>query len=278
MKAFAAAILVSVVALAASQSNALAGAAYRVAGEELHSGRATLSVVLDERPVERDLKQLVVSLQAQRSPSKAPLAAIAFHIAAAGRPLPVWAEATFEPELRVSILGLRRDEVEFFRAEASVDGRDVVGVWVTSPPALPGKLTIWRAPSRQLFAEWHLRSGQKTADEVFEGRNNRGRHYQVAGANGEYYLALWNGALELGDRSAVLAVAERLSYERAPVRASPAVGQTAVSPPVVAPANAFAEAPVVKPRKFRRRAARTVSRAARQKSVHDTIAASLRNF
>ena len=80
-----------------------------------------------------------------------------------------WASATLLREVRVKIPGLRLDEERLFTAEAHADRRDVIGAWLTSTPATPGRLTIFREGKR-LYAEWRLRSGVTTKDELSETR------------------------------------------------------------------------------------------------------------
>ena len=104
--------------------------------------------------------------------------------------------------------------------------------------------TIWREADRKVYAEWHLRNGSKNVDELIETRSQRGRRYQIVGADGGYYLGLWNGTLELGDKDNVIAFAERLQYEKAragmPVAASSKSMPLNISTPIAKTDDAIA--------------------------------------
>ena len=135
-----------------------------------------------------------------------------------------WADVRPGQSMKITINGIRAGEIETYRAEAAADTRNVIGVWVTAAPAVPGRLTIWRDKTGKHFAEWRLRNGQKTTDELDENKVSKGRRFDIRGSSGGYYLAAWNGQLELGEKSNVIAVAERLTYDKAAPAATP--GQT----------------------------------------------------
>ncbi|MBL8883890.1 MAG: hypothetical protein JNL45_12660 [Hyphomicrobium sp.] len=171
-----------------------------------------MAVRVDERLSERVLYDLASDLAAKHKPGET-IAAISFFLPKSDLAAQPWAIARFEttpPE--IAILGLRAEEEALFRSEAQLDARDVVGVWLTSPPALPGKLTILKSKDG-LIAEWHLRNGQKTYDKLSASRSSRGVRYTVVGGDGAYYLAARGGELLLGDATRIIAVAERLPVD-----------------------------------------------------------------
>ena len=53
-----------------------------------------------------------------------------------------WASVLFAPEPKVMVHGLSRTDEELFLAEHRADRRPLLGSWLTSPPAAPGRLTI----------------------------------------------------------------------------------------------------------------------------------------
>ncbi len=196
-------------AMAVCATGALAGPAFQIVSEDDSAGVRSLAVRIENRVAESDLRQWAKTLRASRADGKAP-AKIAFYLPSMKLAQAPWAEIRFDAETKVSINGLRFDEVQSFSADVASDHRAVIGHWLTSPPALPGKLTILREKSGRLIAEWHLRNGQKTVDELREGRSQRGRRYEITDADGGYYLMLGSGDLELGQNGAAIAVAERL--------------------------------------------------------------------
>jgi hypothetical protein len=216
------AVVASSVAAAAEQAQS-----FRVISEDGPAEARRLTVRLDRRLSETDLAAIANALKAHQKAGTT-TAAAAFYLPVMTTKDRAWAEAKFAASTQVAINGLRLDEEDAFRAAASRDGRDVIGHWLTSPPALTGMLTIVREKSGKLVAEWHLRNGQKTSDEVIESRAHNGRRFDVSGGDGSYYLATWSGPLELGQKSNVIAVAERLIVQKAEVaKAESAKPQTA---------------------------------------------------
>lgn len=221
-----------------------------------------IAVRVNERISERALYDLANEINTKRKTGET-VASVSFFLPKADLAAQPWAIARFQGALPdVSILGLRAEEEALFRSEAQLDSRDVVGVWLTSPPALPGKLTILRS-KEGLVAEWHLRSGQKTTDRVTTSRTSRGMRYTVVGGDGAYYLATYGGDLLLGDASRVIAVAEKLPVDPT---ARVAAKTTEASP---VSATADPASPVAKPS---RTPSRRASRSAPARKSSATVA------
>lgn len=256
-----AAVAVCIVAALPTPATAQAATHKIVSIDRSHDGRTVTSVRLSERVSEPDLKALAAKIRAQAPADKKP-ATLNFYLPSMELNSAGWADVVFadgvEAPARVTIRGLRLEEVRAYRAAASSDQRALIGVWLTSPPALAGKLTIWRDKDRTIFSEWELRTGTKTIDELTETRSQRGRRYVIDGGDGGYYLALWNGALELGDASNVIAIAERLTLDTpksAPLISAQQSGGTqngdrsGVTAPAVGDEAAGLALPVARPRK-----------------------------
>ncbi len=202
---------------------------HEIVSEDIRDGVAIFSVRLDDRLSEADVKALAHDIRTKAPPAKQPQS-IKFFLSAMALSAPAWADVDFGPDARVTIRGLRLEEERAFRAEAAGDQRALIGVWLTSPPALTGKLTIWRDKNKKLFSEWQLRTGIKTVDALTEIRSQRGRRYAIDGSDGGYYLALWNGELELGDATNVVAIAERLTINSKPPLQAAASAQPQTPP------------------------------------------------
>lgn len=199
----------------------------------------TLAVRLEGRLLQKDLKDLALTIAAGRKKGET-VTSLRFYLPGNDLSQDPWATAQLEGEaVQLSILGLRAEDEAQYRAEAQSDTRDVVGVWLTSPPALPGKLTILRSAKGEFMAEWHLRSGQKTTDQLILSRSSRGQRYDVVGGDGAYYLATWGGPLALGDATRIIAYGEKLIIEKKP---APAPAPVAVQTPK--PAEPGSAAPV----------------------------------
>ena len=216
--------------------------AYKIVSDDNAMGLRRVTVRIDRRLSESDLRAVSETVRKTQKAGAA-VDTVTFYLPAMKLAQGPWAQQQLGTSGKITILGLRLDEENAYRAEALSELRPVIGMWLTSPPAMPGRLTIWRDRNGKTFAEWRLRNGQKTVDELNEQHSSRGRRFDIAGASGAYYLATWGGELELGDTSSVIAVAERLVIEKstasvAPKRsldlkasAAPASNARAVSPP-----------------------------------------------
>lgn len=123
-----------------------------------------------------------------------------------------WASVLFAPEPKVLVHGLTRQDEALFLAEYAADKRFMLGSWLVSPPAAPGRLTIY-ADHGKVFAEWRLRNGQKTVEELHDFIGRQGRRFALA--DGGYYVLSRSGDLEIWDRQTLIATAERITPERA---------------------------------------------------------------
>lgn len=214
---------------------------YDLFAEDGPADARKLFVRIKARLPESGLKDLAASLAARSKPGTR-LALVNVYLAGNAKAADPWAIVRIvEGAPQISVLGLRAEEEAVFRAEAQADTRDVVGHWLTSPPALPGKLTIVRGSGGRFVAEWHLRNGQKTSDEVAASRSSRGQRFDVIGGEGNYYVAAWDGSLQLGDATRTIAVAERLIVEPRPAAPVAAKAQSRTQSAALPTAAAAAE-------------------------------------
>ena len=207
---------------------------FKIVAVDGNADARVLAVRLEARVLQKDLKSLVQTIAASRKKGEK-VASLRFYLPGSELSQDPWATAQIDgSEIQLHVLGLRAEEVAQYRAEAQADTRDVVGVWITSPPALPGKLTIFKNPKGGFAAEWHLRSGQKTTDQVTMSRAYRGYRYDVVGGDGAYYLATWSGPLQLGNSTRIIAYGEKLLIEKKPVTAPAPVAVQKPGSPVAA--------------------------------------------
>ena len=254
MRRIAAAVALAAFGLFASAANA--APQYRIISEDGASDALRVAVRLEARQHEADLR-LVADEVRSRLPAQKHVRSVVFFLPFMDISGPAWAEVKLVPAAAVTISGLRLEEEVAFRREASADTRALIGVWLTSPPALAGRMTLYRDGRGKTFAEWQLRSGEKTTDEVSEARSNRGRRYEIAASKGGYYQIVSGGMLELGNAGTVIAVAEPLQLLPA-TKAMPATSASATlelakpgAPPKAAGEAAIAAAaPAVIPTKL----------------------------
>ncbi|MEQ1710763.1 MAG: hypothetical protein ABL908_05110 [Hyphomicrobium sp.] len=217
--------------------------AYKIISEDGADERRSVSVRLAARLRESEIRRLADGLVARRRPSSAAgsgagpgIGRIIFKFYLDGMTVDQspWATATYQSELKIAISGLKLEEEELYLSELRNDRRQLVGAWLTSPPAVPGRLAIFRDKGK-VFAEWRLRNGLKTVDELDESRVNRGRRYDVKGENAGHFVVTAAGTLELRDADKLIAVAERVSPDKlvpqAPVSAGPNGSPATGAPP-----------------------------------------------
>lgn len=201
-----------------------------VAEDRGTEGRRVIEVSLERRAAETELMRIAGDVKARGArPNERTI--VNFHLGTTKVSGTPWAVARFKPDTRVLVIGLRLDEEERYVAEARADKRNLVGVWLTSSPLSPGKMTIYRESGR-LFAEWRLRGGQVSVLEL-AGHPVRGNRLTDKSAKSrDNFVLLGNGELEVRDGDQSVGVAERVSLSaNAPHVARPSAAPLAPLPP-----------------------------------------------
>lgn len=192
--------------------------AFNPVSEDLSEQRRAVYVRVDRRIDEDDLLAIATQLEAKGTKT---YARTYVNFILPGMPVNhgAWASVLFAPEPKVMVHGLSRSDEELFLAEHRADTRPLLGSWLTSPPAAPGRLTIY-SDHGKVFAEWRLRGGQKTVDELHDQTVKGVRRFDVPG--GGYYLLTRSGELEIWDKATLIATAERIrpSHLSAPALAT----------------------------------------------------------
>jgi hypothetical protein len=206
MRAILAAVCVAILVVPAAAQTV---PAYRIVAEEKTDTSRTVDVRVERRLGETDIGSIANAV-VNREQRPYLRTIVNFSLPSARTGEPPWASATLVREVRVKIPGLRLDEEQQFTAEARADKRDQVGSWLTSTPATPGRLTIYRE-NKRLFAEWRMRSGVRSLDEVTETRVSAGRRFDLKSGNtDDHFLVTHAGDLEIRAKGALIAVAERI--------------------------------------------------------------------
>lgn len=201
--------------------------AFNTISEDLSEQRRAVFVRLERRLAEADLLRVGEYIKEH---AKRPFARTQVNYFLPGMPLNLgpWASIQFAPEPKIMVHGLRREDEELFLAEHQADRRSLLGAWLTSPPAAPGRLTIYSDRGR-VYAEWRLRNGQKTLDELADSAAKAGRRFDVQG--GGYYILAKSGELEIWDKTTLIAVAERIRPEHLTLPTAVALGPKL--PPII---------------------------------------------
>jgi hypothetical protein len=198
--------------------------AYDIAYDATTDGRRTVGVRLERRLDDATLIRIATAVHARSAPGVS-RARVTFLLPGQAVADP-WATVVLSPEPRVTIHGLSVADVDALTAEHRADQRTMVGSWLTSPPAPPARLTIYRSGGR-LLAEWRLRNGQRTVDDLQETASDAGRSYVVAG--GGSFLVVRSGELQIWDGTTRIATAERIRAEPPPAAVAARGNETAPS-------------------------------------------------
>jgi len=192
---------------------------HQIIAEEASDKRRAVSVRIPQRLDEADVVQLAKAIHARAQP---PATRSYVNFFLPGFPLGqgAWASVVFTPKPRFLAHGLKRDDEQMLLAEHRADARHLLGSWLTPPPAALGRLTIYSDAGR-IFAEWRLKNGQKTVDELKDASTSAGRRFDIAGGgqSSGHYVLLRSGDLEIWAGSTLVAVAERIREDVAPVTA-----------------------------------------------------------
>jgi hypothetical protein len=204
IRALMSALIAGLMSLPASANEMLP--TYRIVSEDGEKNALRIAVRLEERQIETTLQAIADDVR-----SACPKVTVHFFLPSSEISDKAWAEVrlTTPQPSRSPAYGATKRKL-FFRAEAASDRRNRVGVWLISPPALTGRLTIYRDTKGASFAEWRLRNRQTTTDALQEVRTPRGRRFVIADSDGGYYQIGANGTLELGVQGRRIAIAEPL--------------------------------------------------------------------
>jgi len=192
---------------------------HQIITEEASDKRRAVSVRISQRLDEADVVQLAKAIHARaRSPETRSY--VNFFLPGVPLGQGAWASVVFTPQPRFLAHGLKRDDEQMLLAEHRADARHLLGSWLTPPPAALGRLTIYSDAGR-VFAEWRLKNGQKTVDELKDASTSAGRRFDVAGGGqgSGHYVLLRSGDLEIWAGTTLVAVAERIREDVAPVTA-----------------------------------------------------------
>lgn len=183
--------------------------AYNSVSEDISEQRRAVYVRVDHRIDEDGLLRIAEQVEAK---GKKAFARTYVNFILPGMPVNqgAWASVLFAPEPKVMVHGLSRSDEELFLSEHRADRRPLLGSWLTSPPAAPGRLTIY-SDHGKVYAEWRLRGGQKTVDELRDSTTKTARRFDVPG--GGFYVLTRAGELEIWDKTTLIATAERIRPE-----------------------------------------------------------------
>lgn len=217
---------------------------HRVLLEDISEHRRQVSVRIERRLAEAELMRLGDALRSRQT-RPFPRTVINFFLPGQDVQQGAWASLAYTTESKLTINGLRREDEDVLTAESLADKRHLLGAWLTSPPAALGRLTIF-SDAGKIYGEWRLRSGQRTVDELIDVSSRSERRFEVPG--GSTYVLTRSGDLEIREKTALVAVAERIRPHYLALPASVALGAAAPTTKTAAVLAATpAPAPTSKP-------------------------------
>jgi hypothetical protein len=182
---------------------------FSVVSDEMSEQRRAVSVRLERRLDEVALMNIASNLKA-RAKRDVAKTQISFFLPGMPTNQGSWANVLFSPAPKLVVSGLRLEDEQLLQAEFQADTRSMLGSWLTSPPAPAGRLTIYSDHGR-IFAEWRLRSGMKSVEELREAGSGKVRRFELAG--GGSYVLTKSGDIEIWDQATLIAVGDRLRIE-----------------------------------------------------------------
>lgn len=184
---------------------------HQVFAEESHEKRHSVSVRIERRLDESDAVRVATTLLRRATPAPA-RSNVNFFLPGMAMSQGAWAMVSFNPRPKFVVFGLKLEDERALIAEHRADKRPLLGSWLTSPPAAAGRLSIY-SEAGKIFAEWRLRNGQRTIDEVQDVSTANMRRFLVPGG-GNYTLSR-SGDLEIWSGQTLVAIGERIR-ERSP--------------------------------------------------------------
>ncbi len=219
--------------------------AYKLFSDDAGPARRVLSVRVDQRLSDADLGRIAETVKARAQGPAGGRTVVKFYLGHHHADEIAWATATFAPDMKLVLNGLSLEEAELLTQEARQDKRAQVGSWLMGPPAAAGRLTIYREKGRA-FAEWRLRGGHRTVDELAEARWNGGSRFDVRGDDTQHYVVTRAGVLELRDKSKLIVTVERIEANAPQAHVASAQQRIVATAPVAAEAKASETSVVVR--------------------------------
>lgn len=124
-----------------------------------------------------------------------------------------WATSHFEPDLKVSILGLTAKEENAMTqaAKTASSDRNVVGIWLDESPYASATVTIYRE-NKKLYLKSKYNDGSEYTEEMTETKLDNGTKLVEKGGNphDEYFLLDKNGSLQAAGSNGVFLIYEKI--------------------------------------------------------------------
>ncbi len=209
--------LVSLLVLSVPFSNAIAntvdGATYSIISEDnFRDDRRTVQVRLDKKVSAETLKIIAQNIK-NAEHAKFQRTFIIYYLPDMKVGSGGWATSHFEPNLKVSILGLTAKEENAITQDAKTAsaGLDVVGIWLDEDAYAGATITIYRE-NKKLYVESKYKDGSESTAEMTETKLNNGTKMVEKSGNphGEYLVLDKNGALQAGGKNGIFLTYKKL--------------------------------------------------------------------
>lgn len=205
--------LAAIILVVSGPASADTAPVYRIVVDQKSEAARVVEVRLERRIGNADIGA-IVDLIIEHEPRSYPRTTINFLLDTTRPGDGPWASATSVRDTQIRVPGLTADEERNYRADAAADRRPVIGSWLTSTPAAPGRLTVYRDNGR-LMLDWQMRGSLSRMGELIETPTTTGTRFDHRDGSFEtHFVMARDGVLEIHSKATLIAVGENIAGER----------------------------------------------------------------
>jgi len=188
-----------------------AGARYSIISEsKTRNSKRSLDVRLDSPTTKAELRSIANELRGA-DPRNYDRTFICYYLPAMEVQAGAWATTHFNPDLKICILGLTKEQTTSATNEPVNTSRKLAGTWFDQRPHVSGKITIYRKNGR-LFLTRKFKDGSSYNTELIENSSSRGLRLDKKESNhGDYYIINKKGDLEMRDSDGLISTAKKMN-------------------------------------------------------------------
>jgi hypothetical protein len=161
-------------------------------------------VVILENKVNKEILSQIAQKIKNSDPAKYQRTFIGYYLKAQDKSNGYWATTHFEPDLKVIMYGLSKDDEEILsKPVASTPNKDVVGVWLDDRSHIGSRMTLYYDKEKNLFLENTYSNGSSNTKDMVDLALENERRIENKGGNdfGEYLVINKAGQLEFWSKN-----------------------------------------------------------------------------
>jgi hypothetical protein len=183
-----------------------------VKDEVFSTFKRSIDVRLDRRYEEPNLKEFAEALR-KSDKRRFQRTFIMFYLSEMKLDAGAWATAIYNPDLKIQILGLTKEEYEKLQAPQSGSGgaERLVGRWLDDRPGLGSRMEIFRKQD-EYFIRFTYKDGSGSTEKVESASTSNGTRVARLSRKqaGEFYIITKAGHLEFWDKDGRYYIAKKL--------------------------------------------------------------------